>query len=247
MSYRRLTSPCDVYHVTSRGVGGQVIFEDDFDRKHFLRLLKESCDRYHVKVAAWCLMDNHFHLLLNAPIEFISKSMQYLKKRYARDANEKYGREGHLFQGAFSSFPIADESYFVAAINYIHDNPVRAGIVSHSSGYRWSSYQEYLGKHYLLEPNLMIDLRTAVLGDDRCESLVSLKRSDMYVGASLSDELAMQRAKEHLGIETLTVVKGYQKDQRDKTIRQLADIGLKQSQISRMTGVSSSTVSRALV
>lgn len=245
MDRRRKTSPCDVYHITSRGVGGQIIFEDDEDNRHFLCLLKKSCANHSIKVAAWCLMGNHFHLLLNAPIENISLAMQELKRSYAVDTNNRYKRNGHLFQGKFSSFPIADESYFAAAIRYIHNNPVRAGLAKHPSEYKWSSYQEYLGKRFLLDDSLMLDIGAyGPCGLDYADDCFPKCR--LYSGKRLSDEDICKEIKGKLNITSPTTIKGFNRSDRDTAIKRISEIGAYPSQIARITGLSQTTVSRAV-
>lgn len=245
MCSRRLLSTCDVYHVTSRGAGGQIIFEDKADNRHFLVLLKKACKDNEIKVAAWCLMGNHFHLLLNAPIERVSKAMMQLKRIYSRDTNIRYGRTGHLFQGRFSSFPINDDSYFAAAIRYIHNNPVRAGIVAHPSEYQWSSYQEYLGKRFLLDDALMLDIGASNSNCLDFNDEGSFDKAVLYRSSRLSDEEASLAIKEQLGISSPTLIKGLAKADRDKAIDAIAELDIPQAQIARLTGISQSTVSRA--
>ena len=246
MCSKRLTSSCNVYHITSKGAGGQIIFEDDADNRHFLALLKNVCVQNGIKVAAWCLMENHFHLLLNVPIENISKAMQHLKRIYSRDTNRRYGRQGHLFQGKFSSFPIEDESYYAAAIRYIHNNPVRAGIVKHPSEYPWSSYQEYLGKRYLLDDSLMIDMGAR---NSKCldfDDGDTIDKSILYKRTAVSDEEASIMIKEMFNISSTTAIKGFNKKDRDAAIAAIHTCGITQSQIVRLTGISQSTTSRAI-
>lgn len=239
MARQRKTSPCNLYHVTSRGVGGQIIFEDDDDRRHFLRLLRDACTAHNIKVAAWCLMDNHFHLLIMAPIDEIAMAMKQVKERYAKDLNKRHSRSGHLFQGVFSSFPIESESYLAAAIHYIHNNPVRAGLVERLEDYRWSSYQEYRGKRFLLDDSLMIDL------SDK-QNCSGFTRQMLYQGARQSEDDATEVAKRVLGLSSPTLVKGLDAKARNSAIEKLYANGLSKAQITRLTGVSKSTVLRVL-
>ena len=239
MARPRKISLCNLYHVTSRGVGGQIIFEDDDDRRHFLRLLKEACVAHDIKVAAWCLMDNHFHLLVMAPLEDITPAMKQVKERYAKDINRRHSRTGHLFQGTFSSFPIASESYLAAAIHYIHNNPVRAQIVEHPASYRWSSYQEYCGKRFLLDDSLMIDL------SDK-QDCTGFSKKTLYQGLRTTDNDAVEEAKRILGLDSPTTVKGLDMASRDASVKKLSDNGFTKAQIARLTGVSRSTVHRIL-
>lgn len=246
MGRARKVSECDLYHITSRGVGGQIIFEDDDDRRHFLALLKSACTDHGLNVAAWCLMENHFHLLVRADIKDISAAMKYLKETYAKDLNKRHSRVGSVFQGTFGSFPIEDESYMATAIRYIHDNPVRAGIVKHARDYRWSSYQEYLGRRFLLDDSLMLSL-----GDSEYDSIdfndpKPTPRRALYLGRHLNDEEAIREAKQVLDVSSPTIVKSYDSNKRSQAVKKLFEHGLNKSQITRATGVCKATVARIL-
>lgn len=246
MGRARKVSGCDLYHITSRGVGGQIIFEDDNDRRHFLALLKSACTDHGLKVAAWCLMENHFHLLVMGELRQISAAMKYLKETYAKDLNKRHSRVGSVFQGVFSSFPIEDESYMATAVRYIHNNPVRAGIVECARDYHWSSYQEYCGKRFLLSESLMLPL-----GDDRHDSIDfrdpgPIPRRALYLGKQLSDEEAISEAKLVLNVDSPTIVKSYDSSKRSQAIKKLYEHGLNKSQIARATGVCKATVAKTL-
>lgn len=239
MTRPRKISPCNLYHVTSRGAGGQIIFEDDDDRRYFLRLLKNACNEHDIKVAAWCLMDNHFHLLIMEPLEDVTMAMKQLKERYARYLNKRHERFGHLFQGVFSSYPIESESCLAAAIYYIHNNPVRAQITRKPADYHWSSYQEYCGRRYLLDDSLMIEL--SKLQD--CEGFT---RQKLYQGIRENDNDATEDAKRILNLDSPTLVKSLDANSRNASLRTLYDNGFTKAQIARLTGISRSTVHRVL-
>lgn len=238
MGRARKTSEANLYHVVSRGVGGQIIFEDDSDRRHFLALLKRATCDYGIKVAAWCLMNNHFHLVIGAQLEEIAKAMQWLKSRYAYDANKRYQRDGHLFQSVYASYPIEDESYLAAAVAYIHDNPVRAGIVQSAFEYLWSSAREYNGELFIVDPYLMPDLGLEVKPGPFTKRL-------LYAGGVMSDDDASALAKAALGIASPTEIRAMGKDRRNESVRILFGLGVKNNQIARITGVPPSTVSAA--
>ncbi len=133
------------YHITSRGVGRQDIFFEDEDREEFLYRLGEVSDRMGVVIHAFCLMGNHYHIELETPEGHLSRTMQWLHETYASSVNRRYNRVGHLFQGRFKSVVIEAEKHLAALTRYIHQNPVRAGLVAHAWEYRWSSYRAYIG------------------------------------------------------------------------------------------------------
>ena len=134
-----------VHHVTSRGNERRNIFRSDADRRMFLEFLAAATRRFGWLVTAWVLMSNHFHLVIETPMENLSQGMQWLNGEYAQWFNKKYGRSGHLFQGRFKSFLIEKESYLREVIRYVVLNPVRAKMVQRPEDYRWSSYRATAG------------------------------------------------------------------------------------------------------
>jgi putative transposase len=144
-SGRRL-SASKTYHVMIRGNERKAIFLDDEDRAYFVSMLAMKNLERQFAVYAYCLMDNHVHLIINEGAESISGIMKRLQVSYVHYFNQKYGRSGHLFQDRFKSEAVEDDQYLLTAVRYIHHNPVKAQMVSHPCEYRWSSYNLYLGK-----------------------------------------------------------------------------------------------------
>lgn len=132
-------------HVTARGNRDAPLFVEDGDREFFLRCLHEFGARFSVDVHAYCLMTNHFHLLLQVAAIPVSQLMHRLLQRHAQYINRLYGHRGHLFADRFWARPCPDDSYAISALRYIHQNPVRAGLASAPEIYRWSSHRVYLG------------------------------------------------------------------------------------------------------
>jgi putative transposase len=133
-----------MYHVMIRGNERREIFIDDEDRFRFVETMKRYKSEKKFEMYAYCLMNNHVHILLNEKDKSISEIMKSINTSYAMYFNKKYNRIGYLFQNRFKSESIKDDSYFVNVIRYIHNNPVKAGIIRHISDYQWSSYNEYL-------------------------------------------------------------------------------------------------------
>lgn len=132
------------YHVTARGNGRQLLFHNEDDRMVFATMLKNRMDGSGISVHAWCLMDNHVHVLLQAEMGAMSSAMHRLLTGFARYFNGATGHVGHVFQGRFDSVPVETEAYLLGAVRYILLNPMRAGL-SPTADYRWSSYREYSG------------------------------------------------------------------------------------------------------
>jgi putative transposase len=142
----RVEYPNAFYHAISRGNGGQLIFQTDRDKEKFLAILQKAVDRYSLRVHTYCLMANHYHLLLETPEANLSSAMQWLNVSYACYFNKRHGHNGHLFQGRFKAILIDGETYLQQLSRYIHLNPVRAELVSTPADYRWSSYRALIGE-----------------------------------------------------------------------------------------------------
>lgn len=134
-----------LYHLTSRGNAQQDIFITDEDRIAFLDRLRQSRNRYNTIVYAYCLMDNHFHLLVETPDANISQFMRHLNSTYTQNFNIANKRVGHLFQGRYKSILVQKEQYLLELARYIVLNPVRAGMVIAAKDWRWSSYRATAG------------------------------------------------------------------------------------------------------
>ena len=128
-----------IYHVTARGVHGQPLFTHDVDRLEFLSLLKKASRRTAWTCHAWCLMDTHYHLVLETSVPALSSAMHSLHTAYAQRFNRRHGRRGHLFESRFSAWVIRDEEHFEATCRYVIDNPARAGIEG-SEPWPWAAY-----------------------------------------------------------------------------------------------------------
>jgi putative transposase len=129
----------------NRGVARHDTFLCDADRIEFGRLLGVGHERHGVLVHAYCLMGNHFHLLLECPNAGLSEFMHGLGSVYVRHVNDRAGRDGPLFRGRFHSIPITDDRQLIATARYIHRNPLELPGVSAPDQYRWSSHRTYLG------------------------------------------------------------------------------------------------------
>lgn len=137
--------PQAVYHVMERGIRRQKIFEDEMDRQVFLEIMRVSLQKYKCTLHAYCMMTNHFHLLLETSDIKIGKFMKFFSGSYAIYFNRKYSYKGHLFEGRYKGYIIKEDSYFLQTSRYIHRNPVKAGIILHPEEYPWSSYRTIIG------------------------------------------------------------------------------------------------------
>lgn len=151
------------HHVVNRGVDRRDIFMSDADRVEFGRLLGVAHDQHGVRVHAYCLMTNHYHLLVECPDGGLSAAMQQIGSTYVRHVNERVGRDGPLFRGRFFARAVRSDAQVVAVARYIHRNPLAMVDEGDLASYRWSSLRTYLG-HRRCPPWLYTDPVTALSG-----------------------------------------------------------------------------------
>ena len=165
----RLEFPGAIYHIHHRGNHQEYIYLDDDDRKLFLKLLQTTIQRMNWICHAYCLMGNHYHLLIEIPDGILSHGMAWLNSVYTQKFNRKYKFTGHLFQGRFKSKPIEDDMQFLTAARYVVRNPVDANIVEDAGQWHWSSYRATVGK--IKPPDyLFIDDVLSCLSKDRTKA-----------------------------------------------------------------------------
>lgn len=181
------------YHVILRGNGGQDIFKDQEDRVRFCLFLQYAVEGHQLTVHGFCLMSNHVHLVLQPKLPDLSTGLHTLSFRYAQYFNQKYERQGHLFQGRFKSIIVQTGDYLRRLIRYIHLNPVRAGIVHAAGGYIWSSHRAYMGQmqHTWLKKELVLE----AFGKDSSSAVTALGRYVQMEGLEANHEaLDIQRS-----------------------------------------------------
>ena len=141
----RLEFPDALYHITARGDRREAIFEDDDDRRTFLLTLAQVVKRFNWLCYAYCLMDNHYHLLIQTPDGNLSKGMRQLNGVFTQISNRRHQRVGHLFQGRFKAILVDGDAYLLELARYIVLNPVRAGMKKKPANWPWSSYRASMG------------------------------------------------------------------------------------------------------
>ncbi len=236
----------DCYHVIVRGAGKQVIFEDDHDRQAFLDRLTRRMGEGGADLLAWCLMNNHSHLLMRAPIQDISRIMRDFESGYAGYFNVRHGHVGPVFQGRFHSVAIEDDRQLLAALRYIHRNPLEAGLELDNE---WSSYREYVGAAALRLCDTGFAL--GVLGGrDAFVALHQREGDDVEYKTGeprsrLNDERAICAAREVLGGMDPLALKSLGKADRNAQLARLRAAGLSARQVARLTGIGENIVARA--
>ena len=238
----------DIYHVVNRGSGLQIIFESDDDRAFFIKRAHACIQEAGGEIFAWCLMDNHFHLVCRLQIDKLSSALHDIQSGYAGYFNRVHGRSGTLFGSRFKSEPIRSEEHLLAAVRYVHMNPVKAGICKRASDYFWSSYSEHLGPRHYSDTALVLDL---LGGTEEFESFHVQGTDDKFIDvehprpAFVTDEEARVIAKGILGGQAAGSMKSMDRAMRDAALVKLKEQGLGVRQIQRITGVSLGTISNA--
>ncbi|WP_102344779.1 REP-associated tyrosine transposase [Bacillus sp. Marseille-P3661] len=254
----RLKSGSGVYHVILRGANRQEIFHDDEDCMQFLNTLERYKNETELKVYGWCLMSNHVHLLLREGNEELSKTMKRIGVSFVRYYNWKYGVIGHLFQDRFKSESVETREYLLTVVRYIHQNPLKAGIVKKVNEWRWSSCHGYYSKSYypmgLLDYNFILQFFSSdpLIAKERFKEFNERNNNDecleerTIIKRRLTDEEAREKIKEVLGDNEITQVKSLPKLQRNELLRRVKGInGLSQRQTARILGVSPRLICKA--
>ena len=140
----RKRSSTGIYHLMLRGINKQSIFESNDEKKRFISIITEQRELERIKIFGYCMMDNHVHLLIQEGTDDISTAVKRISSSYVYWYNKKHERLGPLFQERFKSECVEDDGYFIGVLRYIHQNPVKAGMVKTVHEYKWSSYDNYI-------------------------------------------------------------------------------------------------------
>lgn len=242
--HARTVSSSGYMHLIVRGIGRQVLFEEDQDFRRYLETLERYCAETGVVICAFCLMENHVHLLAKGDQPQTSLMMRKLGISYSEYFNRKYDRVGHLFQDRYKSEPVENEAYLLTVFRYILLNPEKAGI-SLASEYPWSSY------HLYEEPPAFMNLEAiyGLLGSrEQYEQFIDTANDDscMEFDAPVRDERWAQTVLEKcLGTTNGVSLQRLDKAARNAALRKLKENGLTINQIERLTGINRNIVQRA--
>lgn len=244
----RQKSESNIYHIMMRGINRQQIFEDPQDNEKFLEVLRDYKAISGYKIFAYCLMGNHFHLLMQFNKEPIEQAMKRICGRFVYWYNVKYGRTGHLFQDRFKSEPIDNDRYFLACLRYIHQNPVKAGI-SKIEQYPYSSYNSYLKSECdeLVDTDLLYTLLSREQYAEFCNQSEQLKFLEISEKGALkvTDEEAKNIMFEITGCKNVSEFQNSNNDIRQNCLHLLKEKGLGIRQICRLTGESFYSVQKS--
>jgi len=135
------------YHVLNRGRRRESIFRDTKDYEIFLQTVQEACEFWHLRVAAYCLMASHYHLLVQTPNGNLSRCLRHIDGVYTQRFNRRHGHDGPLFRGRYKALLIEADTYLLQLVRYIHRNPLEAGLAKTLDDYPWTSHQGYLSRN----------------------------------------------------------------------------------------------------
>ena len=250
----RKESSNGIFHVMMRGINHQNIFEEPEDYYQFIATLDRMRFRYdddgtqlgsNCTYYAYCLMSNHFHLLIREREESVGETVKRIASSYVYYFNRKYMRDGHLFKERFKSEPVNDMAYFTVLLRYIHQNPLKAGIVERVKDYEYSSWGEYEGT---VEPVFQIcdtatvlrrvpfeqlnDLMNEMLPEDvRCIDIEDPSRSRP------SDDQVWQMIIEMTGVTNSSAFQTLENESKRMALKELKTKGASHRQLERLTGV----------
>lgn len=245
---QREASSSDIYHVIVRGAGRRLLFEDDEDRRFFVQRLFAYASRAEggADLLAWCLMENHVHLLLRARLENLESLMRSLNTSFARYYNGRHGHVGPVFQGRYKSIPVETDAQLLETVRYIHHNPQAANVCGHRD-YEWSSFQFYLEGHPCLEADTVLDMlggakafitfHNDVADDQKLMEFATYSGVFSSRRRAVSDGDAVEMAKKLCGNEFANSIASVPKEERDAMIGRLRGMGLSVRQIERLTGI----------
>ena len=240
---RRNRQFCDsgCYHIITRGVTRQEIFHDDMDRFKYLDTLQRFTLELDVDVLAYCLMDNHVHLLVQAG-DVLPMLIKKIASSYVYYFNHKYDRIGHLFQDRYHSKPIENESYLLTAARYILRNPEKAGVCSVQE-YPWSSWHELESGEGFCKTQLLCD----IIGDTQALKAFILAEDESDTAddrGAPKDASALNILKRISGLENPEDIPKLPRKKRVAVIVEAKKAGLTIRQLSRLTGLNRNTIQR---
>ncbi|MCT4566213.1 MAG: transposase [Maledivibacter sp.] len=246
----REKSSTGVYHAILRGINRQKIFEDDEDYEKLLETFKDHKEKSGYEIYAYCLMSNHIHLLIKEGKENLGTVFRRIGATYVYWYNWKYNRRGHLFQDRYKSEVVENDKYFLTVNRYIHQNPLKAGMVKKISEYPWSSYREYIEKSGLCD----IDVTLNIFSEDREKAIRLFKEFSLEENNDKcleynqnmrwKDPEAIDFIKGISRVQSPLEIQSFEKEKRNDIIKKCKEKGLSIRQIERLTGISFGVIRR---
>ena len=257
---RRKKSNTGVYHVMLRGINQENIFHEESDYLKFEKILRTSVTASKsdqgsllpsCKLHAYCLMTNHVHLLIEESGHEIGSIMKSIGVSYVSYYNKHYDRRGPLFEGRFKSEPVEDRDYFIRLLQYIHQNPVVAGMVTTAGDFKWSSWHEYAAMGSMENGLCCLELPFSKISKrELCEMVLILNERAEGAGSQISpsrmtDNQALTALKRLFGNQVnIEELKLMSKPDRREILKSALSLGVGVRQLSRLTGVDYSEIRR---
>lgn len=249
----RKKSPTGIYHIIMRGINRQSIFTDEEDKQNFIEALVRYKEISCYQLFAYCLMDNHVHILLAEQEEPIATIIKRISSSYVMWFNKKYGRCGHLFQERFKSEIVDNDTYFLTVLRYIHQNPLKAHMVKDIAEYKWSSYLGYTGESEIINREYVLEIFSG-------QSTEAIKRFEQFslesntdicleiedVKTVMSDEQLRKVIKERFEIEAIKL-RDEIRHKQDLILKEIKSIAsnISTRQLARITGLPQTRIWRA--
>lgn len=196
-----------IYHIINRGNRRETVFHDNYDYERFLKLLLESKEKYSIDIYAYCLMPNHFHLVIYTKYsDNLSKALHLISSSYVRYYNRKYKISGHLWQGRYKSFIVEQDSYLLVLLKYVEANPKRAKIVKQCEVYKYSSAYKRVNNIFdELVSDIPINLPndwSSYINDEENKTDVDRIRNSIERQTPLGDEFWQLNMVKQYGLES---------------------------------------------
>lgn len=241
----RKKSESGYYHIILRGIGKQILFEDDDDNERFLSTVERYRQELGFELVAWCLMENHVHMLIHDVHDQLDLIMKKIGTSYAFYFNRKYERSGHLFQDRYGSEVVEDDAYLLTVIRYIHRNPEKSGIAK-AGDYQWSSYSAYLKPRGEADNAKVLEM---IGGPGKFEEFMSSVSKeeclDVHEKVTIRDEAARKWICSAFKVVSGTELQQWDKRRRDEALRALKAKGLSIRQLERLTGINRGVIQKA--
>lgn len=240
----RNISQSGLYHILFRGVNQQNIFEEasDFEKlKETIAIVKQDL---HFEIYAYCFMSNHVHIVLKEKtLGDISLIMKRILTKYARWYNIKYGRSGALIANRYKSVPVEIDEYFLHLIRYVHQNPIKAGIIDKIENYPYSSFKEYINKAELTDTNFLLKMISIEAFIDYHKE-IEIMKFRVTDSKRKTDEDVLMFLKKNYNIDNPKSISKFSKIERNKILAELKkEFSVRHLQ--RITGISRGVITNA--
>ena len=239
----RVYSESKIYHIMFRGVNYQDLFEERQDYIKLTETILQLKEEMGFQIYAYCFMTNHVHLVLKEKeLRDISLIMKRILTKYSRWYNIKYGRTGALIANRYKSVPVEVDEYFLNLIRYVHQNPIKAGIVKNIEDYKYSSYREYLGNPRITDTEFVMEM---IDDNEFKEFHMEMEEMDFEVSdrKKKTDETLIREIRKKYGIDNPKQIAGLEKQKRNVILKHLKE-NYPARQLQRITGVSRGVISK---